>query len=81
MPDCAVPSHQASMSAFSTPAEPSVSLTASTSRSSVLRSQCSLNCVQPIPTIATWSLIPWLAMVIDSLSSDGRRRAGRAFQK
>src|SRR5690606_27427197 len=62
MPDWAVPSHQASTSSLATPADSSVSVTASTSRSSVPRSQCSLKGVHPMPMIATWSLMPWLAM-------------------
>ena len=46
------------MSSFAMPAEAYAASAASISRSSALLSQCSLNGVQPIPTMATWSLIP-----------------------
>src|SRR3954471_2377672 len=44
------------------PAPAKASLDASSARSSTPLSQCSLNGVQPIPTMATRSLMPWLAM-------------------
>src|SRR5258705_9101590 len=44
-------------------AEATASVAASTSRSPTLLSQRSPNCVQPIPTIATRSRIPLLAMI------------------
>src|SRR2546426_4072170 len=45
------------------PADRYVSVAASTRRSSGPLSQCSPNGVQPMPTIATRSLIPLLAMI------------------
>src|SRR4051794_28560421 len=44
------------------PADVYDSLAASISRSSRPRSQCSTKRVHPMPTIATRSLIPWLAI-------------------
>ena len=58
MPDIAVPSQYASMSSLVMPADANVSSAASISRSSVPLFQCSPNGVHPIPTMATWSLIP-----------------------
>src|SRR5262245_18261904 len=46
------------------PAERCASPAASTSRSSALLSQCSAKGVQPMPTIATLSLMPLLAMPV-----------------
>src|SRR3954470_23827979 len=62
MPLWAVPSQYASTSSLVMPAPANASLDASSARSSTPVSQCSLNGVQPIPTMATRSLIPWLAM-------------------
>ena len=58
MPDCAVPSQYASMSSFVAPALPKVSVAASISSSSTPLSQCSVNLVHPMPTIATRSRKP-----------------------
>ena len=58
----AVPSQKASTSSLATPAEANAAEEASISRSSVPLSQCSRNWVHPIPIIATWSLMPWLAI-------------------
>src|SRR5215470_2745602 len=51
------------MSLTSIPADAVASLAASTSRSLTPLSQCSANGVQPMPTIATRSRIPLLAIV------------------
>src|SRR3954469_16453477 len=75
MPDIAVPSQYASTSSLVTPADANVSSAASISRSSVPLFQCSPNGVHPIPTIATWSLIPWEAMCLflpDSAANGSR---------
>src|SRR2546422_2738040 len=61
-PENSVPSQKASTSRSSMPAEVSASPVASTSRSLAPLSQCSPNGVQPIPTIATRSRMPLLAM-------------------
>jgi len=58
IPEKAVPSQYASTSSLVRPAEANVSLDASSSRSSVLLFHCSPNDVQPMPTIATRSLMP-----------------------
>jgi hypothetical protein len=58
MPVCAVPSQYASTSCFDTPVVLNSSLVASMIRSSADLSQCSANLVQPMPTIATRSLMP-----------------------
>ncbi len=62
MPEPIVPSQKASTSDSGMPADVSASDEESMSRSSVLRSQCSPNVVHPIPTIATWSLMPFDAI-------------------
>src|SRR5262245_31871314 len=62
MPPCAVPSQYASTASFSIPADAYASFAASKRRSASPRSQCSTKRVHPIPTIATRSLIPWLAI-------------------
>ncbi len=64
MPDIAVPTQYASMSCLSTPALASAALVESSSRSSAPLSQCSPKRVQPIPTMATRSLIPWELMCL-----------------
>src|SRR5581483_5868418 len=66
-----VPSQYASTWSGSTPAERYASPAASTSRSSGPLSQCSPNGVQPMPTIATRSLIPLLAMASPSTPRTG----------
>src|SRR4051812_5158337 len=66
MPDIAVPSQYASTASLSMPADANVSSAASISRSSVPLFQCSPNGVHPMPTIATWSLIPCEAMCCSS---------------
>src|ERR687898_2544218 len=62
MPDCAVPSQNASTSSLPMPADANASPVASRSRSSMPLSQCSAKRVQPIPTIATRSRMPCDAM-------------------
>src|SRR4051812_2923837 len=81
MPLWAVPSQYASTSSLVMPAPANASFDASSARSSTPLSQCSLNGVQPIATMATRSLIPWLAMSGLRLLVDrggGRRGAHRA---
>src|SRR5690349_9161275 len=63
MPDIAVPSQYASTSSLVTPADLNASSDASMSKSSVPLFQCSPNGVQPMPTIATLSLMPCELMV------------------
>ena len=76
-PEPMVPSQNASMSPSSAPAEAAAAVADSTKRSSVDLSQCSPNAVQPMPTIATWSLMP-----CDPIYSPfPANRTGRAFQK
>src|SRR3954462_5227946 len=67
MADIAGPSQYASTSSLVTPADLNVSSDASIRRSSVPLCQCSPKGVQPMPTIATRSLIPWEAMEIPSV--------------
>src|SRR6478672_1658503 len=63
VPDPIVPSQYASTAERSkSGTDATHSLTASMSRSSIERPQCSPKRVQPIPTIATLSRIPLLAM-------------------
>ena len=76
-PEPIVPSQKASMSASTTPADADAAVAASTSRSSVDLSQCSPKAVQPMPTMATWSLMPCDPITRPSL----RIGHGRAFQK
>ena len=59
--------------ASSTPAEASASVAASISRSSAPLSQCSPNGVQPMPTMATRSLMPCEAMPSVLSAPDGAR--------
>ena len=61
-PDAIVPSQKASTSARGIPELVQASVTASTRRSSAPLSQCSPKGVQPIPTMATRSRIPLLAI-------------------
>ena len=65
------------------PAEANASLDASRARSSTPLVHASVKGVQPIPTIATRSLMPWLPMVqaSDVMSVVAAARTGRAFQK
>src|SRR5260370_12083955 len=58
IPDCTVPSQYASTSCLVTPADPNASAVAASSSSSTPLSQCSANRVQPMPPMATPSLIP-----------------------
>src|SRR3954469_8028479 len=58
MPDCAVPSQYASTSSLVSPASAKASPVAPSSSSSTPMSKCSAKGVQPIPMIATRSLIP-----------------------
>src|SRR5262249_29874616 len=71
-----VPSQYASTCSGSMPADWYASLAASTSRSSAPLSQCSPKGVQPMPTIATRSLMPLLSTAGSSLGGM-RRLAGR----
>jgi len=64
MPDIAVPSQYASTSSFVIPADANVASDASTRRSSVPLFHCSPKLVQPIPTMATRSLMPCDPMVL-----------------
>ena len=57
-PEPIVPSQNASTSSSVMPADFSAADDESISMSSVERSQCSPNVVQPMPTMATWSRIP-----------------------
>src|SRR6516165_4462612 len=62
MPDWAVPTQKASTSSLVTPADPNASLDAATSSSSAPWSHRSPKRVQPMPTMATRSLMPCDAM-------------------
>ena len=74
-PEPIVPSQNASMSSSEVPAAAAAAVADSTRRSSADLSQCSPNGVQPIPTMATLSLMPCDPIAHPSL------RTGRAFQK
>src|SRR5215212_4383001 len=63
-PEPMVPSQNASTSSRVTPADFSASWDESMRRSSVDLSQCSPKGVHPMPTMATWSRIPLLAMSV-----------------
>ena len=75
------------MSCLVTPALARATLVESMSRSSAPLSQCSPKRVQPIPTMATRSLIPCELMLVPLLGggyaarSCAPPRSGRAFQK
>src|SRR5260370_36751059 len=73
IPDIAVPSQKASMSCLPTPALSRASVVDSMRRSSAALFQCSPNLVQPIPTMATWSLIPCELMPCRLLLGRSRR--------
>src|SRR5262245_61921074 len=61
-PEYSVPSQNASTTSMPMPADLRAADDDSTSMSSMLLSQCSPNDVQPMPTIATRSRMPLLAM-------------------
>src|SRR5882724_12482531 len=71
MPLCAVPNQYASTVSLSTPASVNAWLAASMMRSSSPVSKRSPNAVHPIPTIATWSLIPCEPIAVLSVGPDG----------
>src|SRR6476660_3491567 len=75
MPDMAVPSQYASTSSLVMPVDANVASAASTRRSSVPLFHCSPKFVQPIPTMATRSLIPCepMALLLVPRSADRAR--------
>src|SRR5262245_47297481 len=72
MPDIAVPSQYASTSCFVMPADANASFDDSIRRSSAPLFQCSPKGVQPMPTIATRSRMPW-EPIARSLAPNGAR--------